>query len=73
MPLKRHAGLGNPNCSTIATTYAVGAYDACYVSLAHRLGCALVTADRALVRAFVGTPYAVEWLGDFLPGAGPQT
>lgn len=56
----------------IATTYSISAYDACYVSLAHRLGSALVTADGALARAFVGTAYAVQWLGDFRPGAGTQ-
>jgi len=52
------------NALQIALAHAISAYDACYVSLAHRLGLPFVTADDALVRKLAGAPYTVQRLAD---------
>src|SRR5215212_9463726 len=49
----------------IALAYAISAYDACYVALAHRLSVPFITADEALVRKLAGTLYNIQWLGSF--------
>lgn len=47
-----------------AVAYGIGAYDACYATLAQREACPLVTDDRRLVRRLASGPIAVQWLGD---------
>lgn len=52
------------NALTIALTHGISAYDACYVTLAHREGIPMVTADEKLVNKLASTPYQVGWLGN---------
>jgi len=46
---------------TLAIENNITAYDACYLLLAKRLGCSLITADQQLV----GKDAAIVWLGDY--------
>jgi predicted nucleic acid-binding protein len=50
----------------ISLAYEITAYDACYVSLARRLGVPLVTADKKLVRALESSPDRVYYLDNFV-------
>jgi predicted nucleic acid-binding protein len=45
-----------------AIAHGISAYDACYVALARREGCSLITGDRRLIRRLVGSPIAVQEL-----------
>ena len=51
----------------LALERGVSAYDAVYVALADELGLPLVTADARLVRALVGSPHSVLYVGDVDP------
>ena len=46
----------------LVTRLSLDSYDACYVTLAERLGCTFVTADRDLVRKTHRLNF-VKWLG----------
>jgi predicted nucleic acid-binding protein len=48
----------------LACTYKLPIYDACYLALAHELGCQMVTADRKLL-SMVGDRLPVVFLGDW--------
>jgi predicted nucleic acid-binding protein len=52
---------------SIAVSYDITAYDACYIALAQRLGIPLITADQKLQAKMAGTAYAVTWLGAWSP------
>jgi predicted nucleic acid-binding protein len=47
----------------IGIAFGISIYDACYVALAEREGCGLVTADERLVRGAAGASVDVRWLG----------
>ena len=49
---------------TIALGHPTSAYDACYLTLASRLGVSLITADQKLVNRLAGSPFQVMWLGN---------
>jgi predicted nucleic acid-binding protein len=55
----------------LAIAHGISAYDACYVTLAHRAGISLITADQRLVQKLTGTPYTVGWLGNWTPPSSP--
>jgi predicted nucleic acid-binding protein len=53
----------------LAVNQGITAYDACYVSLAQRLGLPFITADQKLVNKLAATGLPVTWLGAWKPPA----
>ncbi len=68
--------LVTPASALVATAFplaveeAITVYDALYVALADRLGCALLTADERLVDRVRERHPNVAWLGDYSPAEG---
>jgi predicted nucleic acid-binding protein len=55
-----------PGALALAIEKEITAYDAGYVSLAHRLDVPLVTADGKLVRKLDSSGFEIQWLGDLV-------
>lgn len=56
---------------SLALTYRITAYDACYLALACRQNLPFITADEKLVQRMVGFSPAVIWLGAWPPPGTP--
>jgi predicted nucleic acid-binding protein len=51
----------------LALAQSISAYDGCYVTLAQRLGAALITADQKLEQKLAPAGLPVTWLGAWTP------
>ena len=53
-----------PGALALAVERGLGAYDACYATLAASLACPLITADRPMLEKLAGSGVDARWLGD---------
>jgi predicted nucleic acid-binding protein len=54
----------------LALASGITAYDACYLSLAERLGVSFITADQKLEQKLAGSGCAIVWLGAWAAPSG---